>query len=58
MTALETTEKQEIELFVHASGRKPQVVLAAAEETLGDALRRLELLPAAITATTFSSARP
>ncbi|MCP3381207.1 hypothetical protein NLM31_12740 [Bradyrhizobium sp. CCGUVB4N] len=39
-------ENQEIELFVHASGRKPQVVLAAAEETLGDTLRRLDLLPA------------
>ncbi len=36
-------QDNKIELFVHASGRKPQVVLAGAEETLRDALRRIDL---------------
>jgi hypothetical protein len=35
--------RQEIELFLHVSGRKPQVVLAEAEETLRQALRRVDL---------------
>src|SRR5258708_2164580 len=35
--------RQEIELFVHVSGRKPQVVLAEAEDTLRQALERIEL---------------
>lgn len=39
-------ENDEIELFVHASGHQPQLVLAAAEETLSETLRRLQLLPA------------
>lgn len=43
MTVIETVTNQEIELFVHAAGRKPQVVMATAEETLRDALHRAEL---------------
>ncbi|MET4233952.1 hypothetical protein ABIA85_007254 [Bradyrhizobium sp. LA6.10] len=36
-------ENNEIELFVHAAGRKPQIVLAEAEETLREALLRVDL---------------
>jgi hypothetical protein len=39
-------ENQEINVFIHASGRQPEAVAAAAEETLADVLRRLNLLPA------------
>lgn len=39
-------ENQELELFIHASGRKPQAVLAAAEDKLSDVLGRLGLVPA------------
>jgi hypothetical protein len=43
MTELEVIEKQEIELFVHVEGRKAQVVVAEAEETLRETLRRIGL---------------
>ncbi|MBB4398491.1 hypothetical protein [Bradyrhizobium sp. ERR14] len=41
-----SVENHELELFIHAWGRKPQAVFAAAEDTLSDVLSRLELMPA------------
>jgi len=37
-------ESQEIEHFVHASGGKPKVVVAAAGDTLREVLIRIEVI--------------